>query len=82
MLRRLLFWIAINLRLRKPQPGEDPIVVLQRLVPMLLGVTIIIGAVQYLGASLPPPPWYRRLWRNLRYLKVRVRRLRLAVVGW
>jgi len=80
MLRKILFWIGIWLGW-KPK-YKDPLITLQELIPMLLGVTIIMGAIQYLGLEFPPAPWYKRLWRKRFYMKVRIRRMRLAVIGW
>lgn len=79
MLRKILFWIAIKLRLRKPDT-RVPIDIFKDLLPMIFGITIIIGAVKYLfPEGLPPLPWYIRLWRKLRW---KSRKLRLAIIGW
>lgn len=77
MLRRLIDSVLVRLHILKASEHKAAIVTLTELLPMIFACAIIMGAVRWLGPV--EIPWYRRLWRKVKYS---FRRYRALLIGY
>jgi len=77
MLKNILIWILVGLKLREPQEQKNYLELLTDLLPFVYAHLAISGAISWL--NLKPLPWYKKWLCRLRFY---IRFLRLTVIGW
>lgn len=78
MLRRLIEYVLFRLQVIEGRETKDAFTTLLDLLPCMIGVVVVIGAIKSLGLEVKVP-WHKRLWYRVRCT---CRRGRFALIGW